>query len=54
MKDLDDSQLENEIDDIMGRVDSILGKIEEFYPTRQEDMDQNVGEGGANGRKWRT
>ena len=51
MKDLDDSKLKNEIDDIMGKVDSILGKIEEFYPIIQEDLDQNAGEEGANGRK---
>ena len=53
MKDLDDSKLKNEIDDIMGRVDSILGKIEEFYPIKQEDedVDQNVGQEGTNGRK---
>jgi hypothetical protein len=34
MRDLDESKLKNEIDDIMNRVDSILGKIEEFYPVR--------------------
>ena len=51
MEDLDDSKLQNEIDDIMGRVDSILGKIDEFYPIKQEDMDQNVGQEDANGRK---
>ena len=50
MKDSDESKLKNEIDDIMGRVDSILGKIEELYPIRHEDTDQNGAEEGKNGR----
>jgi hypothetical protein len=41
MKDMDDSKLKNEIDDIMGRVDSIMGKIKEIYPMELEDADQN-------------
>jgi hypothetical protein len=41
MKDLDESKLKNEIDEIIDRVNSIMGKIEEFYPMSHEDMDQN-------------
>jgi hypothetical protein len=50
LKDLDELKLKNEIDDIMERVDSILGKIEEFYPIKHEDMDQNDAEEDENGR----
>jgi len=50
LKDLDELKLKNEIDDIMERVDSILGKIEGFYPINHEDTDRNDAEEDENGR----
>lgn len=43
MKNMDDSRLKSEIDDIMKRVDSVLGKIIEVYPAGQEDEGAKAG-----------
>lgn len=44
MKDIDDIDLKNEIDEIMKNVDNIMKKVETLDPAKQESTDDTLSE----------